>query len=119
MTQAAADLPLAPLQEALLDAAALGQLCWDLSQAAELLAILERGARGATPLARPATPEGLEAVRADLVAGSLAAVQLRYRFAGEEWWDTVTCVPAGFRLIRISHTRARAARDPLSQGEGS
>ena len=118
-TPAAPPVPLVPLQEALLDAAMLGQLCFDLGQAAELVAILDRGARGAAPTPRPATRDGLERVRAELVAGTLAAVQLRYRFAGEEWWDTVTRVPAGFRLLRISHTRALAAREPSFQGEGS
>ncbi len=110
---AAPVVPVAPLHDAWLDERALAQLCFDLAHAAELVAVLERGARGAAPKHHPATAAGLEAVRAGLVAGSVTAVQVRYRFDGEEWWDTLARGPAGFRLIRISQTRAEVTREGL------
>ena len=53
--------------------------------------------------------DALDAAHRAFVAREIAGVQLRYRFAGEEWWDTLSHTPAGIRLIRISHTRALAA----------
>lgn len=96
-----------PLQDAMLDAAALAQLVLDVEQAAELIAVMIRplGARRAT-MAPASLGEAHRALR-----DRTASVQLRYRHAGEEWWDTLLPLPSGTRLVRINHTRALAA-DP-------
>jgi hypothetical protein len=53
-------------------------------------------------------PPSLELARNALAAGVASAVQLRYRFGGQEWWDTLVRIEGGVRLIRISHTQALA-----------
>lgn len=94
----------APLQDALLDEPTLAQLLFDIEHAGQLIGVVIRplGARRRVGASPPAT---LEAARQALEEGT-ASVQLRYRFGGEEWWDTL--LPAGhqIRLVRISHTRA-------------
>jgi hypothetical protein len=100
--------PTTPFQQAILDDATLGQLFFDIAHAAELVAVIPKGvgARHAGELA--ATREALDEACRAFTARELAGLQLRYRFAGEEWWDTLTHTPAGVRLVRISHTRALA-----------
>jgi hypothetical protein len=95
----------APLQDAILDAATLSQLLFDIGHAAVLVGIVIRplGARRAGGL----PPPSLEAAQHVLAEGT-ASVQLRYRFDDEEWWDTLLPVTGGVRLVRISHTRALA-----------
>lgn len=97
--------PLPPLFTATLDREALTQLCFDLGQAAEVFAVLERGERGLVPKERGTTPEALTALVAGLLDGRVPAAQVRYRFAGDEWWDTLTATGAGVRLVRILHRR--------------
>jgi hypothetical protein len=99
----------APLQEAFLDDATVAQLFFDIAAAGELIDVTFKslGARRATPGA--GAPSLAEAQRV-LTSGD-AAVQVRYRFRGEEWWDTLIRVRTGVRLIRISHTRALAIPD--------
>lgn len=99
-----------PVQDALLDEPTVRQLFFDIDAAGELVDIIYKGqgARRAQPVA--GAPSLADAQR-DLTAGQVAAVQLRYRFHGEEWWDTLVRTGAGVRLIRISHTRALAISD--------
>ncbi len=101
--------PVTPVQEALLDEPTTRQLFFDIEHAAELIDVVYKGpgARRADPV--PATPSLADAHRA-LASGH--AVQLRYRFGGEEWWDTLIGTEAGVRLVRISHSRALAVSDP-------
>lgn len=107
---AAATTPVTPVHEALLDDATTRQLFFDIEQAAELVDIVYKGpcARRADPV--PTTPSLADAHRA-LAKGH--SVQLRYRFGGEEWWDTLIRAATGVRLIRISHSRALAVSDHL------
>lgn len=93
-----------PTQDVILDDASVAQLLFDIEHAAELMGVALRslGARRASSAAASLA----DASRA-LVDRS-ASVQLRYRHAGEEWWDTLIPLPSGVRLIRISHTRALA-----------
>jgi hypothetical protein len=94
-----------PLQDVVLDDAALGQLVFDVEHAAQLIAVVIRpfGVRRAA-MAPASLDEAYRALRQ-----RTASVQLRYRFSGEEWWDTLLPLPSGVRLVRISHTRALAA----------
>ena len=98
--------PPPPICDVLLDDATVDALFLDVEVAAEFLGATTR----ATGALRAATdPVTLAEARAALATG--AAIQLRYQFAGEQWWDTLTATPAGVRLIRISHTRACAGND--------
>ena len=109
MTVDAAEPPLVipPVHAAELDDAALAQLELDVELAAELIELVVKplGARQAAP---PGGWTLAEAHRA-LAARELAAVQLRYRFASDEWWDTLLRTRDGVRLVRINHTAAVAA----------
>jgi hypothetical protein len=93
-----------PIHDAILDDATVDQLFFDVAHTAQLIAVMEKPGRGQAP----ATSEALWSAHRALRARSVSAVQLRYRFAGEEWWDTVLWTDAGIRLVRISHTRAVA-----------
>jgi len=95
-----------PVHDAILDDATVDQLFFDIAHTTELIAVAAKPAHGLAP--QPAADALWSAHRA-LQAHRISAVQLRYRFAGEEWWDTVMWTAAGIRLVRISHTRAVAA----------
>ena len=109
---------LPPVQDVVLDDATVAQLFFNLGQAAELVGV------GVKPLGgrRAAAADELSLAEAHqaLLGRAVAAVQLRYRFAGEEWWDTLMPTPGGTRLIRISHTRALAtpsrSMEPAPEG---
>jgi hypothetical protein len=90
------DVP--PLTDVLLDDAQLAQLAFDLEHATELIDIALRplGTRRAAPSGRPSLSAALHAL-----AARTASVQLRYRYRGEEWWDTLLPAGAGVRLVRI------------------
>lgn len=94
--------PLPPLYEASLDATQVAALFADLEAAGLAVQVVVRArARRAVEGCR-AAPTLAEA-RALLEGASGAAVQLRYRYEGALWWDTLTPTPAGVRLIRVAH----------------
>lgn len=79
-----------------LDERSLEALFDDLAQT-ELLSVNVK--HGAEQLAR-----GCEAganARELLLHGNAQGIQLRYRYAGEEWIDTIMRSGSGFRLFRI------------------
>lgn len=84
------------VQDADLDRETLDQLFFDLSKLAELLEVRVKGAVDAHAVETEPT---LEAALARLAEGF--AVQLRYRYQGSEWIDTLLPSPAGARLIRV------------------
>jgi len=98
-----------PIKEVLLDEETVGQLFFDVRHAAELVAVIEKGPNERRAREPVTTLAALDAAHAAFVRRELVGVQLRYRFAGEEWWDTLTHTASGIRLIRISHSRAVAA----------
>lgn len=88
------------LQDAILDMETLDQLFRDIRHCAVVEEVLLKGgpvsmaSEKSVPLA-----EALEALRERRVVG----VQLRYWYAGTNWWDTLMHTPRGIRLIRIEH----------------
>lgn len=95
------------LQDAMLDDATVDRLFDDVASAAQLLEIVLKGsAEQVTP---DPTATSLVSARRALREGSVFGVQLRYRFAGTEWWDTLIATRAGVRLVRIDHGAALAA----------
>jgi hypothetical protein len=111
------DVP--PLSDVLLDDTELAQLAFDLEHAAELIdvAIRPLGARRAAASGRPApaaAPAAALGAALRALSERTASVQLRYRYRGEEWWDTLLPAGSGTRLVRINHTRALACSAPDS-----
>lgn len=91
------DRPLPALPTATLDAALLEAFLRDLTEHTEVLDVLEKRAPGAHADLRPVE---LRSAVARLCAGQVRAVQVRYRWNGEEWRDTLLPTDAGLRLVR-------------------
>lgn len=89
--------PVPPMWQADLDAAALRQLFADLGSAAEVLSVHGKAGSGRYASAEPLA---LETAHELLASGGIAGVQLRYRYDGSEWADTLLRTPGGFRLVR-------------------
>lgn len=49
-------------------------------------------------------PVSLSLALEQLLEGTVLGLQVRYRFQGREYWDTVLRAPAGYRIVRIDHT---------------
>ena len=90
--------PLPELHEGLLDNAGLAALIRDIGTLGEGLEVVTKG--GQVARATPG-PVSLDEAHDRLRGRELRAVQFRYRFDKDEWWDTVTAVPNGFKLVRI------------------
>ena len=86
------------LWQATLDDGTLAQLFADLGAAAEVLSVQAKADPRRPAAADPLT---LAAARDRLTAGDARAVQVRYRYDGCEWTDTVLRVPGGYRLVRM------------------
>ncbi|WP_437520279.1 hypothetical protein WME79_26305 [Sorangium sp. So ce726] len=98
------EIALPPLQEAVLDEETLDQLFFDIAEAAELVSVsFKAGATArAGDLPRAGSGSGeLALARRALRDGTALGVQIRYRFAGSEWWDTLLRIPSGVRLVRV------------------
>lgn len=94
--------PLPELHHGELDAATVRQLFADLAAHAEMMEIIPKHGRGHVEESPPVL--GLEQAAAMFEGGGLRGLQLRYRYAGEVWWDTL--LPGsggGCRLVRIRH----------------
>jgi hypothetical protein len=86
------------LQDALLDAELLAALFRDLSVLAKIdEVLLKGGARSHASERSVSLEEALEA----LEHGRAMGVQIRYRYEGNPWWDTLLRTPQGIRLVRI------------------
>jgi hypothetical protein len=87
------------LQQAALDSATLDALFVDLASCAHVLSVVPK--RASRSMVEE-SPIDLAAACAGLRDGSLRGVQIRYRFEGREWCDTLQRLPDGpFRLVRI------------------
>ncbi len=99
---------LPPIWKSELDPAGCDALFVDLEQV-EMLGVVLRG--GPRDMAPDPTKTSLSDARAALGAGS--AVQLRYRWEGQEWWDTLTPRQSGVvALVRIRHPLGVAESSP-------
>ena len=94
------DVPLADLQDAILEPETFRQLLFDVETQTQLIEIRVKGGAVAQATAEVHTLAG---ARALLESGSALGVQLRYRWQGFEWWDTLIRSPTGIRLVRIQH----------------
>jgi hypothetical protein len=88
------------LQQAVLDAATLARLVSDIQGLTEVDEVLLKG--GSSAMASPQRRSLADAVEA-LQRGQVLGVQVRYRYQGQAWWDTLLRAPQGIRLVRIAH----------------
>jgi hypothetical protein len=96
-----AEGPPVPLMvEGFLDPPTLTRLFADLESVTDVMGVREKGGpqefagRGDWPLAT---------ARDRLLTGTARSIQIRYRFDGHEWTDTIVAAPDGFRVIRCRH----------------
>jgi hypothetical protein len=91
---------LADLHEAILDAATLERLFQDLAFCTEIIEIIPRYARHLLVAEQTVS---LDQARELLLSGEARGVQIRYRYEGAQWWDTLMRTPEGVRIVRIRH----------------
>jgi hypothetical protein len=89
--------PLATLVEAVLNDAQVEQLFSDLANHASVDGVLAKS--GPREHAGTGNLDLAEAKR-QLLSGAVRALQVRYRFDGTEWSDTLLRVPGGVRIVR-------------------
>lgn len=92
------DVPLPPVQDAVLDAAFVDRLFADVGACTELLSVTTKGG---AELRAGGEGTTLAEAHAALSAGVVLGVQLRYRHEGRAWCDTILRRADGFRVVRI------------------
>jgi hypothetical protein len=96
-----APLKLPDLNMTLLDSAQVEQLFRDIEQCAQITEIIPKfAARGHVPETATVT---LAEARELIATRAVRGLQLRYRYEGADWWDTLMLVGDQFRLVRIRH----------------
>ncbi|MCY1022780.1 hypothetical protein [Pyxidicoccus sp. MSG2] len=95
------------LQDTVLDAATLARLVSDIQGLAVVDEVLLKG--GSSAMASTQRHSLEDAVDA-LQRGQVLGVQVRYRYQGQCWWDTLLRAPQGIRLVRISPDVEAASR---------
>lgn len=97
-----APIKLPDLNMTLLDAPQVDQLFRDIELCAQITEIIPKfAARGYVPDTAAVT---LPQARELLAARAVRGLQLRYRYEGADWWDTLMLVGNQFRLVRIRHS---------------
>lgn len=91
-------IPLPPLQVAELDQDKLSELFADIDALGEGLDVLVKRAAGHIDGDERVS---LATAKQLLEQRSIQGVQLRYRFRGADWWDTLICTESGVRLVRM------------------
>jgi hypothetical protein len=93
-------LSIPDLHQATLDEPTLEQLFHDLREHAEVTDVIPKFAQRGYVQEGPIS---LEEARKLLLLQSARAVQIRYRYEGADWWDTIMAASPGYRLVRIRH----------------
>jgi hypothetical protein len=91
-------VPLPELQDAVLDLATLRQLLFDIATQTELLEVRLKGEPRSYARVDPCD---LVEAAAQLLDRRVLGVQVRYRYRGAEWWDTLLGTQGGVRLVRV------------------
>lgn len=81
-----------------LDPATLATLFSDIAAHTEVIEIFAKA--GAESHAG-STRLTLDTAQSLLLSGKVRGIQLRYRYQGDEWWDTLINTPAGVRIVRV------------------
>ena len=90
--------PLPQLQQHLLDAATLEQYQVDLDRLCDIFEVKVRATSARRVPQRVAT---VADALGELCEGTACGVQIRYRYAGRHWLDTLLRTAGGTRLTRI------------------
>lgn len=98
-----AELP--PMREAFLTADEIDSLFGDIASLATEIQLMQRRQVKGISIGG-VDPEKLELARVAFLDGSLAKVQIRYRWQDRLWIDTLERNETGFRLLRIVHETA-------------
>lgn len=89
------------LHTTVLDAAQVEQLLRDIEACTELVEILPKySAQGCVPNVAGVS---LAEARTLLATRAVRGLQLRYRYEGADWWDTLLAAGEGWRVVRIRH----------------
>ena len=89
------------LNQATLDWPGVETLLRDIEACTEITEIISKfAAQGYVPEADTVT---LADARRMLSGRSVRGLQIRYRYEGAEWWDTLMVVGQEYRLVRIRH----------------
>ncbi len=89
------------LHQGVLDAATLDQLVIDIETCTEVLEVIPKF--GAESYVGEDEVIDLRKAISMLGEGQLRGVQIRYKYDGSQWWDTLMGTPKGVRLVRIQH----------------
>jgi hypothetical protein len=89
------------LHTTVLDAAQVEQLLSDIEACTELVEILPKYA--AQGRVSDAAGVSLAEARTLLATRAVRGLQLRYRYEGADWWDTLIMAVEGYRVVRIRH----------------
>lgn len=96
MSETLKELP--QLQQVAVDDALLDALVADLSALTEILAVMPKAAAAGRVVPQNVSlGEGVQQLRDN----NLRGLQIRYRYEGDEWWDTLMQTPNGIKLTRI------------------
>ncbi len=98
---------LPPMREALLTREDVNDLFADISLLGTDILLMQRSARASrtaqATASRATSKEQLTSAREALLSGTIARIQIRYRWENASWIDTLETRQDGFRLVRISH----------------
>lgn len=89
--------PLPELHQTVLTPDQLNALFNDLESCAEILFVMPKTAPGYVGIKEVSLQEGQQL----LVNGSLRGLQIRYKYQGEEWWDTLINRDGQIHITRI------------------
>jgi hypothetical protein len=95
MSETLKELP--QLQQIAVDDALLDALVTDLTALTEILCVMPKAGVGRVVPKTMPLEDGVQMLR----EGNLRGLQIRYRYEGDEWWDTLMQTPGGLRLTRI------------------
>ncbi len=91
------------LQQSVLDPETLKQLFIDLASLTQIIEIIPKTA--ASGYVDENTNITLDEAREMLLSSAIRGLQIRYRYQGSQWWDTLLPDADGalFRIVRIQH----------------
>jgi hypothetical protein len=73
----------------------------DIEAGTEILAVNIKRQQRAHSDEQPVT---LSSALEQLLEGTVSGLQVRYRYQGREYWDTLLRAQSGYRIVRIDHT---------------
>ncbi len=95
---------LPPVREAFLSGAEVQQLFSDIENLGSDILLMQRPRRENRATAAAAdSPPQLSQAAAALLGGRIPRLQIRYKWRGQNWIDTLESQEVNYRLIRIRH----------------